>query len=330
MDALQAMRLFVLVTQAGSFSAAGRKVRLSPASVSRHMNALEANLGARLLNRSSRQLTLTEAGHAYLRSTEHILAEINEANEFVSQLQSVPRGTLHVHARASIAEKHIAPALPVFLATYPELRVRFWISDHPIDLAEQNIDVAIRVGAMPDSSLRARKLASGRMVVCASETYLRGHAAPNSPRDLVHHNCLTYLIDMAPSVWRFRNQAASDEIRVTGNLETNNAEILRLAVLQGMGIALLPEWLVGGDLHGDALCQLLPGYQATITTFDTGIYAVYHERRYMAAKVRLFLDFLLRVFADREDWTLSPSTAPELLVSPDPKKAEQKTLKSPR
>lgn len=296
------MRLFVRVAHAGSLSAAGRQVGLSPASVSRHINALEDELGVRLLNRTSRKLSLTEAGELYLRRAERVLAEIEDTKSLVSQLQVRPSGTLRVHARISLGSQHIAPSLPAFLTRYPDLRVDLWLSDGSVDLVEQGVDVAIRVGKQQDSSLIARKLASSPRLVCGSPAYLDRTRPPRRPDDLVVHNCLTYRFDLGPPAWRFLGRNGLKEVRVSGNLQTNNAEALRTAALAGLGLALLPAWSIDGDLRAGRLRAVLTDYQASPTEFDDGIYAVYQQTRHLSAKVRIFVDYLVDVFRERGDW----------------------------
>ncbi len=169
----------------------------------RHINALEDRLGTRLLNRTSRKLSVTEAGALYCSRIEQILVEMNDIETQVTQLQVAPHGTLRVHCRTSLGEQHLAPALPVFLARYPDLRIDLSLTDRCADLAEENIDVAIRIGKMPDSPLMVRKIASSTRIVCASPAYLQTHPAPEHPADLAAHNCLTFRGDAAQTVWRF-------------------------------------------------------------------------------------------------------------------------------
>ena len=306
MDVLQGMQLYLRVVQAGSFSAAGRQVGLSPASVFRHINALEDMLGTRLLNRTSRKLSVTEAGELYARRVEHILADIQETNAEVGQLQLVPRGTLRVHCRVSLGAQHLAPALPGFLARYPELRIDLHLADRAADLVQENIDVAIIVGKMKDSSLTVRKLATSPRIVCASPAYLAQHAAPEQPKDLAGHNCLTYRSALGPPTWRFLRDAQLEEVRVSGALQADNAEVVRLGAISGLGIALLPEWSIGVDLAEGRLLPLLMAYEASPIGFDNGIYVVTQRSRHRSVKVRLFLDFLVALFRERRNWRCRP------------------------
>lgn len=310
MNTLTSMQLFIRVVEAGSFSAAGRQVGLSPASVFRHINALEDMLGARLLNRTSRTLSLTEAGDLYARRVEQILAQIQETNQEVAQLQLVPRGTLRVHCRLSLGAQYLGPALPAFLERYPELKLDLRLSDRPADMVAENIDVAIRIGQMRDSSLIVRKLATSPRIVCASPLYLSGHPAPATPQDLVGHNCLTYQTEVVFPTWRFLRDGAVQEVRVSGNLQSDHAEIVRLCALSGMGVALLPEWSIGGDLAAGRLWGLLLDYKASPVGFDNGIYAVTQKLRHRSIKVRLFLEYLVALFRERRDWGRAATGAP--------------------
>ena len=299
-ELLRAMRLFVSVVQSGSLSSAGRQLGLSPASVSRHVKSLEESLGVRLLNRTSRKLTLTEAGEIYYRQAEQILHQIAEANESVAQLQTAPRGTLRVHSRKLIAHQYIVPALPEFLAQYPEIKLELLLSNYPVDLVERNVDVDIRIGKMLDLSLVARKLASSERLVCAAPAYLERHPEIEHPADLAVHNCLTYRLNMGRNIWRFvGSENTLTEVPVSGNFQSDNGQALLVATKAGLGIALMPDWSIRDDLASGRLKHLLPDYRATHMEFENGVYAVYQKSRHMSAKVRLFIDFLAALFKTR-------------------------------
>lgn len=308
-EVLAGARLFLHVAQAGSFSAAARQVGLSPASVSRQMNALEEALGVRLMNRTSRSLSLTEAGQVYLRRMERILADLEDTRNLISQLHVNPRGTLRVHARISLGSQYIAPALPAFLQHYPDVRIDLWLSDGAVDLVGQDIDVAIRVGQMEDSSMIARKLASSPRLVCGTRDYFSRHDVPRCPGDLASHNCLTYRFDLGPATWRFMRDGKLQEVRVSGNMQTNNAESLRIAALSGLGLALLPAWSVHQDVREGRLRVVLRDYAATPMDFDDGIYAVYSEPRHLPAKTRAFVDYLVDIFRIGSEWTVEDRAA---------------------
>jgi len=299
-DWMQPMRIFVSVVQNGSLSSAGRQLGLSPASVSRHIGALEESLGCRLVNRTSRKLTLTEAGEVYYAKVGEILQQIAEANDSVAELTSKPRGTLRVHSRVLVGHLHVVPVLPEFLARYPEVSVDLLMSNRVIDVVEQNIDVDIRIGKLVDSSLVARKLSSSERVVCAAPAYLDARPAVATPSDLAAHNCLTYRINVGRTVWRFLDGGGVlQEIPVAGNLTTDNGYALLSATLAGIGIALMPDWSVRDHLAAGRLRRVLPEYRVSHIEFDNGIYAVFQKSRYMSAKVRAFIDYLATAFEQR-------------------------------
>jgi DNA-binding transcriptional LysR family regulator len=290
------MRIFVSVVQNGSLSSAGRQLGLSPASVSRHISALEESLGCRLVNRSSRKLTLTEAGELYYGKVEQILHQIAEANDSVSQLQTAARGTLRVHTRMLVGHLIVVPALPEFMERNPDVKIDLLMSNNAVDLVERNIDVDIRIGKLHDSSLVARRLSPAERVLCASPAYLAGRGAVEKPDDLAAHNCLTYRINVGQTVWRFLDEAGVlKEVPVAGSLQSDNGLALLNATLAGVGVALMPDWAVREHLAAGRLKRLLPQFRISHIEFDNGVYAVY-QRSHMAAKVRAFIDFLAETF----------------------------------
>ncbi|TWF46497.1 LysR family transcriptional regulator [Neorhizobium alkalisoli] len=300
MDSLRALRVFAITVRSGSLSAAGRQIGMSPASVSRHVTSLEDRIGSRLLNRSSRKLTLTEAGELYFQHAEQILHQLEEAEQSVSQLQGSPKGTLRVHSRLLFGTQHLIAIMPEFLKIYPEIKVDLMLSNQVIDLVEQNIDVDIRIGKLQDSSLIAKKLWGSERVLCASPGYLE-HAPPlHTPNDLAAHNCLTYRLNMGRTVWRFADsEDMITEIPVEGNFQSDYGPALRQMALANAGIALMPDWSVKDDLEKGLLVQLLPDFRVSYAAFENGVYAVYQPSRYMSAKVRVFIDFLVTTCRER-------------------------------
>ena len=297
MDWLQPMRIFVSVVQNGSLSSASRELGLSPASVSRHISSLEASLGCRLVNRSSRKLTLTEAGELYFGKVERILQQVAEANDSVAQLQTTPRGTLRVHSRMLVGHLIVVPALPAFLAQHPEIKVDLLLSNNPVDLVERNIDIDIRIGKLNDSSLVAKRLVAAERALCAAPSYLAKHPRVGAPADLAAHNCLTYRINVGQTVWRFIDAAGTmQEVQVGGSLQSDNGLALLSATLAGVGIALMPDWAVREPIADGRLVRLLPAFRVSHIEFDNGVYAVY-QRTLMSAKVRACIDFLAATFA---------------------------------
>ena len=301
MDRLAAIEAFVRVAETHSFSEAARRLHASQSAVSRAVSGLEAELGARLLHRTTRSLTLTEAGRGYFERAARILADLEEANLAVTQLQAAPRGRLRVNAPMSFGFLHLAPALPDFLALYPELSVDLSMSDRFVDLIEEGVDVAVRIGALEDSSLIARKLAPIRRVVCASPAYLNARGTPLAPDDLKQHDCLCNSNIAVLHEWRF---AAADgklwPVDVNGRLSANNGDALRVAALKGLGLANLPTFIVGADLQAGTLMTVLDDFAVQ----DLSMSAVYPPGRHLSPKVRAFVDFLADRFGPRPYWDL--------------------------
>jgi DNA-binding transcriptional LysR family regulator len=305
MDSVKTMRLFLTIVQIGSLSGAGRQSGLSPASVSRQINALEDDLGVRLLNRTTRRLSLTEAGKTYLERAERLLQDMDELRDAVTQLAVRPRGTLRIQSRISLGTQHVAPLIPAFLAQYPDLKIDLWLTDTDLDLTEHGIDLAIRTGDLADSTLIGRHLASSPRVVCASPQYWAQHGRPTTPEAIMDHNCLTYRFEVgtAATLWQFRSdEGRSTDLQVAGNFQTNNGEALRLATLSGLGVALLPAWSVKDHLKAGSLERVLSDYETTVSNLDFDIYAVYLSRRNLSVKTRLFIDHLAAEFS-KQDWT---------------------------
>jgi DNA-binding transcriptional LysR family regulator len=301
METFAGMRMFTEVVDSGSFSAAGRRLGLAASSVARAIGALENQLGVRLLNRTTRKLGLTEAGRLYHERSRRILAEVEEARLSVTQLEAAPRGTLRLNVPVVFGRLHIAPALPDFLALHPALRVDLAMTDAFVDLVEEGVDLAIRIGELEDSSLIARRLAPNRRVLCASPAYLERHGIPTSPDELSEHNCLMYK-QQNRSVWRLRDDSRIHEIRVSGSLLANNADVLHTAALGGVGLTLLPIWLVGRDIQRGALKIVLADYQVSPGALDTNIYAVFPHSRHLSAKVRAFIDFMRERIGPQPYW----------------------------
>jgi DNA-binding transcriptional LysR family regulator len=302
METFAGMRLFAEVVDSGSFSAAGRRLGLAASSVARAIGTLENELGVRLLNRTTRKLGLTEAGRLYHERSKRILAEVEEARLSVTQLETAPRGTLRLSVPVSFGRLHIAPALPDFLALHPALRVDLATTDAFVDLVEEGVDLAIRIGELEDSSLIARRLAPNRRVICASPGYLERYGVPAAPAELAGHNCLIYKRQENRSLWRLRDALRIHEIEVGGSLLANNADALHVAALGGLGLTILPVWLVGPDIQQGALRIVLADHQVSSAALDTNIYAVFPHSRHLSAKVRAFIDFLRLRFGPRPYW----------------------------
>lgn len=298
MDRLAAMEAFVRVVERGSFSAAAEDLRLSRAMVSKHVQDLEDHLGARLLNRTTRSVGLTELGRVYHERCVQILADIAEAEQAIGDLQVAPRGRLRLNAPMSFGTLHLAAAVADFTAGHPGVSVDMTLNDRVVDLIEEGYDLAIRIGQLPDSSLIARRLAPCHMVVCAAPDYLAAHGRPVRPADLARHNCLGYTYWALRGEWRFVGPEGPVSVRISGTMEANNGEALRAAALRGQGIILQPSFIVGDDLAAGRLEPLLCDHR----TVDLAIFGVYPSGRHLSAKVRSFLDFLVARYGERPYW----------------------------
>lgn len=309
MDRLAAMQAFAAVVEQGSFTAAADALRQSRAMVSKHVQDLEAHLGARLLNRTTRRISLTEAGQVYYQRTARLLGELEETEAAVGALQATPRGRLRINAPVTFGVLHLSTAVAEYMAAYPEVSIELTLNDRVIDLVEEGYDLALRIAQLADSNLIARRLAPCRTVLCAAPSYLESHGRPRQPLDLAEHNCLGYLYAQSREAWTFDGADGPVSVRVRGTLEANNGDALRAAALLGLGIVLTPTFIVGAELRDGALIPLLPEYR----TPEVGIHAVYPHSRHLSAKVRSFVDFLLPRYGEHppwDDWRRKPPKHP--------------------
>jgi DNA-binding transcriptional LysR family regulator len=294
MDRLDALRSFRRVVELGGFSAAARDLGLSNAAISKHVAQLEGRLGARLLQRTTRRLSVTEAGQAYYERTARLLDDLAEADDAVSLMQAAPRGTLRVNAPMSFGIQYLAPVLPDFLERCPEVSIDLAMSDRVVDLLEEGFDVALRIrSGLPDSRLIAQKLAPVRRLVCAAPAYLARRGRPQQPADLARHDCLIYSLTDAPEVWDFDGPQGMVAIAVRGRLKANNGQALREAALAGIGIIRLPSFSVAPELKTGRLVEILSDWRIPAHEF----YAVYPTNRHLAPKLRAFVDFLAERFS---------------------------------
>ncbi len=301
MDRLAAMTAFARVAETRSFSEAARRLGVSKSVVSRQIMALETDLGARLFHRTTRSLTLTEAGQGYYERVSRILADVDEANQSVTRLQAAPRGRLRVNAPMSFGVRHLAPAIPDFLALHSEVEIDMSMNDRFVDLVDEGFDVAVRIGRLTDSGLVARKLAPLRRVVCASPAYLAAKGVPRTPADLAAHQCLSYSNMAVSDEWSFVGAAGRPmAVEVKGRLRVNNGDTLRIAALRGLGLVTQPSFIVGADLQAGTLVGVLSEYVAQ----DGAVHAVYPHSRHLSPKVRAFVDFLAERFGPRPYWDL--------------------------
>jgi DNA-binding transcriptional LysR family regulator len=306
MDKLTGMAVFARVVEAQSFTAAAGQLGMSKSAVSKTVAALEDRLGARLLNRTTRRLALTEVGRAFYERCVRIVAEAEEAELAVTRLQQVPRGTLRVNAPVSFGIRHLGPALPDFMARHPELKVDIELTDRFVDLIEEGWDVAVRIGALPDSSLIARKLTDNAMVVSAAPAYWARRGRPRVPQDLAQHDCITYTYHANPAEWPFVDPAGRRVgVRVGGPLHTNSGDLSLAAACAGLGVARLPRFLCGPDLAAGRLEAVLTEAMPA----PPGIFALYPHNRHLSAKVRAFVDFLVARFGPACDWDHPPAPA---------------------
>lgn len=292
------MPVFVAVVEQGGFSAAAAVLGLSKSAVSKRVTHLENTLGTRLLHRTTRKLSLTEAGERYF---EHALAAVHAgelAQDAVAQLQAEPSGELRIAAPMSFGRLHVAGLVPALMARYPKLQIKLTLDDRFQDLVAGGFDVAIRVGDLPDSTLVSRKLAACRHVICAAPEYIERQGQPRRPAELVDHNCLLYSFSHDVNQWTMFCEGEPESVRVSGNYQVNNSEALLAALLAGQGIGRLPSFVAGPALKAGRLIALFEGYRIP----DKTIYAVMPERKYMPAKLRAFVDFTAEYFGGDEPY----------------------------
>ncbi len=300
MDSLTSMKVFGAVVEAGSFASAARRLRLSRAVVTKHVAALEDRLSVRLLERTTRKLSVTEAGGRYYERCAQILAEIEDAESEAARATVTPSGTLRISAPHTFASMHIAPHLAAFRRQYPEVELEITLSDRFVDLLEEGFDLAIRIADhLPESSLIARRLAVARFVVCGAPEYFKRHGEPQVPDDLTKHPCLGYTLSARESDWVFVcPQDQRHVVNVRGPLRSNSGELLRAAAVAGAGVMLLPTFYVGEDLELGRLKAVLTDYNVQ----EYGIYAVYPSRKHLTAKVKAFVDFLVARYGTEPYW----------------------------
>jgi DNA-binding transcriptional LysR family regulator len=296
MDRLTSLTAFVRVVDSGGFSAAGRKLNMSTTMVSNHVQALEERLGARLLQRTTRKVSVTEVGRAYYDRATQILADLEQADDIAGALQSTPRGTLRIFTATHIVP-FVAPVVAEFLTAYPDVTVDLSMGERAIDMIDEGFDVAIRLTPPPDSSLIVRSLATWRHVLCCSPAYLEKHGPLRQLSELAEHNCVRHVLYPYQDEWRFVDRKGTPAVvRVSGNLVSNSGETLRTAALQGVGIMLGPGFLLADDLESGSLVRLLPEYRPV----EFSMNAVYPHRHHLSAKVRSFIDLLAHHSAERQ------------------------------
>lgn len=298
MPDLNLMAIFARVVETGSFAEAARRMATSRSAVSKAVAKLEKSLGARLLNRTTRHLSLTEIGASVADHCSRMLDEAAQAEKLVASLNTEPRGVLRVSASVAFGTLHVAPALAEFLPLYPDLAIDLTITDRWIDLAEEGYDVAIRVTEEPPHHWVARKLAPVRRKLCATPGYFQKRGVPRTPADLVHHNCLDYTRSGEQGLWRFTGPEGDISVPVTGPLHVDDDEALSQAVLGGLGLGLLPTLIIGKDLQSGRLQDVLSEY----IPVERHVYAMYLPTRHLPSKVRVFIDFLVEHIGSEPYW----------------------------
>ena len=303
MDRFQAIATFARVVEAGSFAGAAQRLGVSVSSVSRLVAELETHLGARLLNRTTRRISLTEPGRSFHERSVQLLADLEEAEASASEGAAVPRGTLRLSCPVSFGTDHIAPAAAEFMRRHPTVKLELELSDRIVDLVDEGFDAAVRVGAVRGQNLVARRVGTSRLVCCASPGYLATHGVPRVPDDLVKHACLLYQYAPLRDTWIFAGKDDEERrVRVSGPAYANNGDFLASLAREGIGIVYEPDFIVGDDVRAGALVPILRGY----TKGQGAINVVYASRRHLSAKVRAFSDFLAQRFAG-VDWSNAKS-----------------------
>lgn len=299
MNAIGAIPIFVSVIENGGFAAAARNLGVSKSAVSKRVTQLEEQLGAQLLHRTTRKLSLTEAGERYLAHAVEALASAREAEDAVAQLQGAPHGRLRINTPMSFGRLHIAPLIPEFLSRYPGIEIDMVMDDRIVDLVETGFDVAIRAGVLSDSSLIVRTLAPCQNILCAAPSYIAENGEPTEPSDLLAHNCLHFAYFSDAHHWTFIGSNEPERVETSGNYQVNNSEALREALIGGCGIGRLPTFVAGPDIKSGRLVRILGQYRMPSQT----LFALFPERRHLPAKVRVFLDFVVERFgADQPYW----------------------------
>jgi len=293
------MEAFAAIVDTGSFTAAAERLDVTRAAVSQAVKALEDRLGVQLLNRTTRSVALTEEGRLFHDRVKAILAELRQAEAAASRLAVEPQGLLRINAPMSFGTMHLSGALADLLVAHPRLEVQLTLTDRYVDLIEENVDVALRIGMLEDSSLVARKIAETRRVACASPAYLGHRGRPHHPADLKHHSCLSYGHSTSEARWQFRGPDGSHRVPVSGPLSANNGEVLCDAAIAGLGIALLPTFIAGAALQMGELVTVLDAYVPA----GGGLHAIYPKSRHLTAKVRVFIDFMVARFGGPQ-WDL--------------------------
>ena len=299
MDRLRAYEVFVTVVSRGNFTRAADVLETSPANVTRYVNELEAHLGTRLLNRTSRRLSLTEGGETLYARCKSILDDVAETEGLVSSASVEPRGRLRINAPVSFGILHLAPLWPDFMRKYPQVELDVTLIDRVVDIVDEGYDLAIRISRAGSTNNAARKLATSRNILCASPTYLARCGHPATPADLIGHRCIGYSYAATGDEWQLIDgESEVHTVKVNCHMHSNNGDTARAAALAGQGVIWQPTFLLGNDLRAGKLIQVLPEYRLP----DIDILALYPSRRHLSAKIRAMIDFLVDAFDDVPPW----------------------------
>jgi DNA-binding transcriptional LysR family regulator len=293
MDRLTAIQAFAQVVESGSFAKAAERLGLSTSATSRHVAELESHLQTRLLNRTTRRVSLTESGRSFYERAVQILADLGEAEQEAARAAVELRGVIRLTTAVNFGARHVAPAIAEFLERHREVKFDVSLSDRVVDLVEEGFDLAIRIGTAGPHNVVARKLGETRVVPCASPGYLKAHGTPHKPEDLEGHNCFSYEYAAARHIW------PEKPLRLSGNLHSNNSDLLAEVAARGAGVVIAPAFVVGPEIRAGRLLPLLQDFAPP----PLPIYAVYPSRKHLSAKVRRFVDFLAERFAGAQDWS---------------------------
>jgi len=289
MDIVASMKVFIAVVDGGSFSGAAERLGMSRAMASKYVSSLEDHLGTRLLNRTTRRLSLTEPGSVFYERSVQIIADISEAEQVAGHMVAEPRGVLKITMPLSYGLHRLGPVIAQYAGRYTKVKLDLSLSDRKVDLVEEGFDLAIRIGRLPESGLIARKLGAERSIIVGTSAYLKRHGVPQAPADLANHLCLGYSLTGTGEEWRLQGPEGLVTVRSSGAIKADNGDILLRAALSDAGLIFQPRFIVEDDIRAEKLVQVLPDYSSE----ELGIYAVYPSRKHLSAKVRTFVDFLV-------------------------------------
>jgi DNA-binding transcriptional LysR family regulator len=319
MDEFASIRTFVEVANAGSFSECSRRKNISVSSVARQVTALESELGVRLVNRNTRRQSLTDAGTAFYHRVVDVLSELDLARQSASAYQTSLKGTLRVSIRPSAGEL-ILPAMPAFLKSHKDISLNITLDDHRLDLIKNNVDVAVWLGHLADSSLVARRLTVSRRVLVGSPSYFAKYGIPLMPEDLKEHNCIVFNSPSYDSSWKFQKGSEQYRVKVSGNISSTSGPVIKAMALNGTGLVVVQEFMVRTAIEDGSLQAVLTDFEVSPTDADTALYAVYPHRERLPLKARVFLDFLIELFGyhgkHQMDVSAIPASASKPTASP--------------